>query len=98
MTQQEIYHMAVSDAKHAIGIGKKSPYVRHGKRFYKPWRNYFNIDTNNPTWVWMESQGYAGHRGTYSHGTSTTTFYYLTRSGLNWLGRELDVTIYDEED
>ena len=30
--------------------------------------------------------------------TGLTTAFWLTRAGLDWLGQELGITIYDEED
>lgn len=31
----------VEVAKHAIGLDHRKPYTRHGKLFYRPYRNYF---------------------------------------------------------
>ena len=28
-------------AAHMIGLDYKRPYIRHGRRYYKPYRNYF---------------------------------------------------------
>lgn len=38
MGKEEPY---VSVARHAIGLDNKNPYIRHGRKFYKPYRNYF---------------------------------------------------------
>lgn len=82
-------------AKHAIGLGHHKPYTRHGKRFYRPYRNYFATTVKSPDyelWGTMVDAGYAifsqnGYRA----------FFWLTRSGLDWLGDKLNMHIYDEE-
>ena len=78
-------------ARHCIGLDHKKPYHRHGKTFYRPYRNYYAAGRAHEEWGVMVSAGYARcdtDRYTYS----------LTRDGLDWLGRELGITIYDEED
>ncbi len=87
---------------HTIGLdGERHhrPYHRHGKCFYRPWRNYFNTYLGDKTWEALEREGYAAHGEVYKHqDLPDSTDYYLTRKGLNWLGKELGMTIYDEED
>lgn len=82
---------------HAIGLDNKRPYQRHGKFFYRPYRNYFSTHEkclDFPDWMELCNKGYAMHRisdqGNY--------IFWLTRKGLDWLGEELGITIYDEED
>lgn len=29
-------------AKHCVGLDRKNPYTRHGKKWYKPYRNYYD--------------------------------------------------------
>ena len=88
----------ISVAKHAIGLGYKNPYTRHGRKFYKPYRNYFGAAANSKDyklWESLESAGYAK-----SMSQSIPTYgkcFYLTRSGLDWLGEKIGVHIYDEE-
>ncbi len=80
---------------HAIGLDNKQPYKRHGKLFYRPYRNYFSTYVGCPTdkpWEGLVSAGYAD---SLTHGENVT--YCLTREGLDWLGEELNMTIYDEE-
>lgn len=85
-------------AAHAIGLNHKRPYIRHGKTFYRPYRNYFTThDKTHDYTVWkgLCENGYAkscpsGTRGSYT--------FWLTRAGLDWLGETLGITIYDEED
>lgn len=85
-------------AAHAIGLDYKRPYMRHGKTFYRPYRNYFTTPDNDhyyTVWMGLCENGYAkrwpgGTRGVYT--------FCLTRAGLDWLGETLGMTIHDEED
>ena len=77
--------------RHALGMDNSRCYVRHGKRFYRPYRNYFftSEDTVDfPYWERLVTAGLAkkkvGSRGiTYS----------VTRSGMDWLGQHDGVHI-----
>lgn len=82
-------------AKHFIGLGRNKPYIRHGKKFYRPYRNYYASGRKHEDLDLMVDSGYAERDEENQHGGYT---YYLTREGLDWLGKELGITIYDEED
>ena len=90
MTGTNIY---IEQAKHAIGLDYKNPYHRHGRAFYKPYRNYFCTTKDDEIWAVLQNVGYAKcseeHNGCVD--------FYLTRDGLDWLGEELDIKIYNEE-
>lgn len=83
-------------ATHAIGLDYKKPYIRHGKKFYRPYRNYYmcvkNCDIYD-AWNFMESNGYAK-----SKESNQGVYFWLTRDGLDWLGEKIGVHIYDEEE
>lgn len=84
-------------AAHAIGLDHKKPYKRHGKVFYRPYRNRFATHDKAPdfkTWELMEENGYAEAY----YGTSGVRYYFLTRNGLDWLGNIIGIVIHDEED
>ena len=87
-------------AAHAIGLDHKKPYIRHGKTFYRPYRNYFTTRTksyDHEIWCELFFYGYAA----FSLPPNTmpgSTKFWLTRKGLDWLGETLNITIYDEED
>lgn len=86
-------------ARHCIGLDNSHPYVRNGKVFYKPYRNYYTTALPNSAWDELERKGYATHNEIrLSYGERASTTYYLTRAGLDWLGGVLGMTIYDEED
>lgn len=83
-------------AAHAIGLDYKRPYQRHGKFFFRPYRNRFATHDKAPDyriWQGMVANGYAD---TYAH--NSYIYYHLTRKGLDWLGNALGITIHDEED
>lgn len=82
-------------AKHFIGLDRKKPYIRHGKKFYRPYRNYYASGSNHEDLDVMVGAGYVERGEENQHGGYT---YYMTRKGLDWLGNELGITIYDEED
>lgn len=84
---------------HTIGLfpcGLRHAYKRHGKIFYKPYRNFFDTAPGcDGYWMW-ERMGKAGHAkcGVSIHGEN----WHLTRRGLDWLEMKLDMKIYDEEE
>ena len=80
--------------KHMVGLDYRKTYRRRGKTFYKPYRNYFTTSSEHklfeklPYWIINKRQNEeSGHM-----------CYWLTREGLDWLGRQLNITIKDEED
>lgn len=86
----------VDVASHAIGLDRRRPYQRHGKRWYRPYRNYFYTVpkcSDYALWETLESAGYAN-----SQASEQGVMFWLTRDGLDWLGNQIGVHIYDEED
>lgn len=74
--------------KHMVGLDRQNPYHRHGKAFYRPYRNFFasNFPGNRllnklPGWLIAKSQ------------SEKYIYHKLTTEGLKWLGRQLHVTI-----
>lgn len=74
--------------KHMIGLDYSRPYHRHGKAFYKPYRNYYEapitgekILDNLPYYIIKKDVG------------NISVGYSLTSDGLKWLGRQLKITI-----
>lgn len=81
--------------KHCIGLGTRKPYTRHGKMFYRPYRNRYYTYIYSEIWRGLESKGYAKHEDVREN---QETIFYLTRKGLDALGEAIGVHIYDEED
>lgn len=81
--------------RHAIGMDNRDTYIRHGKKFYKPYRNYFQtgIECHDyPLWEKMVETGYAERTKKDEHGNA---WYRITRSGMDWLGMHDGVHIHD---
>ena len=91
-TKEEL-NRVIELCKHMVGLDHKNPYHRHGKAFYKPYRNYYcalatGIDvldrlTKSQVLDVEKDEKYA--------------WYSLTDVGLRWLGRQLDIIIKSEE-
>lgn len=81
---------------HRIGLDYKKPYKRHGRYFYRPYRNYYDASVKDcETWDLLVQAGYAeaGRKDRYGG-----RMYWLSRAGLDALGEYLGIKIYDEED
>jgi len=50
-------------AKHCIGLDRKNPYIRHGKKFYRPYRNYYATGKNHYDCDALVSAEYAKRGG-----------------------------------
>lgn len=81
--------------KHMVGLDRHQPYHRHGKAFYKPYRNYF-CDGANGNRLFDKLTGVLGL--ITSRQSEKYVYYYLTRAGLDWLGRRLKMEIGDERE
>ena len=81
-------------ARHCIGMDYRKTYHRHGKAFYRPFRNCYALRERDPYWESLVEEGYAKCETT----SQENVIYYMTRKGLDWLGKRLGVTIHDEED
>lgn len=96
-----VHSKPVRLAAHCIGLNNKDPYKRHGKLFYRPYRNYFathDKSSDYDKWKELCTYGYAKFEIGKSVGNHNHITFYLTRHGLDWLGETLGITIYDEED
>ncbi len=83
---------------HTIGLNSSHTgrrlYTRHGKKYYKPFRNYFyGKDKELETLV---EAGYMEKMEEISHGQKTVT-YWFNRESLDWLGEQIGVYIYCED-
>lgn len=81
-------------AMHCIGLDRGKTYTRHGRKYYRPYRNYFMTGREHENWDKMVLEGYAQRDPEQNqHGGYT---YHLTREGCDWLGNKLGVCILDE--
>ena len=87
----------LDDMRHMIGLDmfKHKPYKRHGKLFYRPFRNYW-AGPNKYLDYFSGAIGIAVRLEPEARGR--LPYYYLTRRGLDFLGRHIGVTIHDKRD
>lgn len=82
------YKRLISICKIIVGLHVHKPYHRHGKAFYKTRRNRYASEQPGhklldklPSYIIIKEQHKPFVR------------YYLTREGLEWLGRQLNIEI-----
>ena len=86
----KLYPVCVDYAKHAIGLDYVNPSTRHGKQYYRAYRNYYDAgECDCPAWELMCDNGFAKHGG-----GRLRHWYTVTRYGLDWLEIELGIKIY----
>ena len=86
----------VEYAMHCIGMDRRKPYKRHGKMFYRPYRNFYSAGKRDcEIWDVMVASGYAEAGEENQHEGRT---YWMTRAGLDWLGEKLGIVIHNEEE
>ena len=87
----------VQIAAHMIGLDYKRPYIRHGRRYYKPYRNYFYSALSGSDFEilkHLEKKGYTESGKPSEKGV----YFWMTRKGLDWLGEKLRIQIHDPRD
>lgn len=90
MRQEVLHCIGMVDS----GSQRHRPYRRHGRTFYRPWRNYFSTNEPDLKWNSLCIAGYADHGTATDRGVT----YWITRKGLDWVGSQLGIVIHDEED
>ena len=87
LTESELAR-AIELCKHMVGLDYKSPYHRHGKAFYRPYRNYYEAPLcGNPI---LDKLPFAIINKTVGN---VSAWYELTEQGFGWLSRQLKITI-----
>lgn len=85
-------------ALHTIGLNSghtsRRLYTRHGKKYYKPYRNYFC--GNDKDLDKLVEAGYMERSLEIAHGEKNYT-YWFNRTGLDWIGAQIGIIIRDEE-
>lgn len=85
-------------ALHTIGLNSchvgRRLYTRHGKKYYKPYRNYFC--GNDSDLDKLVDAGYMESCTEQVSGEKSKT-YWFSREGLDWLGKQIGIIIRDEE-
>ena len=80
--------IAVDYCKHMVGLDYGRPYQRHGKLFYKPYRNHWEAPANGSK-ILDKLPRFLVTREADEMGV----LYALTVDGLKWLSRQLKITI-----
>nr|DAN05732.1 MAG TPA: hypothetical protein [Caudoviricetes sp.] len=80
--------IAVDYCKHMVGLDYERPYQRHGRLFYKPYRNHWEAPANGNK-ILDKLPRFLVTREADEMGV----LYALTVDGLKWLGRQLKITI-----
>lgn len=88
--RQKVFHTIGLDHNYHNG----RLYTRHGKKYYKPYRNYFS--GNDKDLDRLVEAGYMECRVDIVRGEEYKT-YWFNRKGLDWLGEKIGVIIKDEE-
>lgn len=81
-----------------IGLDYSRPYTRHGRKFYRPYRNYFTTNGKSAAFRPLVEAGYMIESAMPSAPDGAEGYLYsLTRAGLDWLGEQIGMTIHDEK-
>lgn len=87
MSTEELERV-IEISKHMVGLDYERPYHRHGKAFYRAYRNYYgDVPEGNRLLDKLPKCLFNVHRD--ERGAT----YHLTKTGLEWLGRQLHITI-----
>lgn len=79
---------AIAICEHMVGLDYKRPYHRHGKAFYRAFRNFYSdVPEGNAILDKLPDE-----MVTVRH-SERSAMYHLTQAGLEWLGRQLHITI-----
>ena len=76
---QELIEKEIKEMKHCIGLDCKKPYKRHGRKFYKPYRNYYATYVHDDVWNRLVGKGFAKHGLVYE---MQGRLFWITRKGL----------------
>lgn len=87
LTEEELAR-AIEICEHMVGLDSERPYHRHGKAFYRAYRNYYgDVAEGNRLLDRLPECLFTVHRN--ERGAT----YHLTQTGLDWLGRQLKIKI-----
>lgn len=79
---------AVEIASHTVGLDNSRPYRRHGRLFYRPYRNYFSGFDGHLDMMCSQAYGFA-----VNVSDDQSPYYKLTPAGFRWLGDRLHLKI-----
>ena len=81
--------------RHALGLDIKKPYMRHGKRFFKPYRNFFCTTEKTDDYSYWERMVKAGlaEKTGFPQLKAAIISFSVTRRGMDWLSLHDGVNI-----
>lgn len=87
-------------ALHVVGLDRQHHhgrlYTRNGKKYYKPYRNYFDAPQGGDRDLEaLAESGYMDKTITHAGTGREGVWYKFNRKGLDWLGEQIGVHIYD---
>lgn len=85
----EVYRKLI---RHALGMDHKKPYVRHDRKFYKAYRNYFTTHEKAHDYPYWEKLTLCGLAERFKTGC-----YAVTKTGMLWLGQHDGISIREKE-
>lgn len=90
MFSEEELKQVIELCKGMVGLNYcfEHPYHRHGKKFYKPFQDWVSLRSKNELLERMPDHIITKEVDKYF-------WYSLTREGLDWLGRVLNITFHD---
>lgn len=87
LSQDELSR-AIEICKHMVGLDYERPYHRHGRAFYRAYRNFYSdLPKGNKILDKLPKELFFAYRNV--HGVT----YQLTKAGFDWLGRQLKIKI-----
>lgn len=93
--KNQLKNREICAMKHCVGLDYKKPYTRHGKKFFKPFRNRYFTYANDNIWNELVKKNLARCSDIiFQNGEAT---FWITRKGLDALGDAIGIHIYDEE-
>lgn len=92
MMKNDLTTKEITKMEHCIGFELRKVYYRHGKYYFKPYRNHFMPGGDDcQIWEGLEEKGYAESSDSMGH-----KHYWLTTKGLDALSQLHKVYIYSD--
>jgi hypothetical protein len=79
----------IGKMKHALGIENAKKYHRHGKKYIKCYRNYYQTGLNDHKWEELYRYGFATKRIV----EEKYVYYYVSDKGIEYMNKHLQAII-----
>lgn len=82
---------------HALGADNRKTYIRHGKEYFKPYRNYFTaLENGDKALDTAHEAGYVTRETRKGYRDEISVLYQVTQSGWEHLEKVTGCHIYGE--